>query len=127
MSNATASCFFETTFTNFFWNTLPIAVKRAEQSWTGRILSFFVNFFDYDSINARPSLKHIFGVDPIGRDIFSRILMGARISLTAGFVSVATWLLLESNSVNVTWSVGWKAWLAPGSGVKVAVNVTSWP
>ncbi len=47
------------------------------------------NFFDYDSINARPSLKHIFGVDPIGRDIFSRILMGARISLTAGFLSVA--------------------------------------
>jgi glutathione transport system permease protein len=47
------------------------------------------NFFDYDSINARPSSKHWFGVDPLGRDIFSRILMGARISLTAGFVSVA--------------------------------------
>ena len=47
------------------------------------------NFFDYDSLNARPSLKHLFGVDPLGRDIFSRILMGARISLTAGFVSVA--------------------------------------
>ena len=47
------------------------------------------NFFDYDSLNSRPSAKHWFGVDPIGRDIFSRILMGARISLTAGFVSVA--------------------------------------
>lgn len=47
------------------------------------------NFFDYDSLNALPSAKHWFGVDPIGRDIFSRILMGARISLTAGFVSVA--------------------------------------
>ena len=47
------------------------------------------NFFDYDSLNALPSLKHWFGVDPLGRDIFSRILMGARISLTAGFVSVA--------------------------------------
>lgn len=47
------------------------------------------NFFDYDKLNAAPSLQHWFGVDPLGRDIFSRILMGARISLTAGFVSVA--------------------------------------
>src|SRR2546421_5344939 len=47
------------------------------------------NFFDYDSLNALPSFKHWVGVDPLGRDIFSRILMGARISLTAGFVSVA--------------------------------------
>ena len=47
------------------------------------------NFFDYDQINARPSLMHWFGVDPLGRDIFSRIVWGARISLTAGFVSVA--------------------------------------
>ena len=47
------------------------------------------NFFDYDSLNALPSVKHWFGVDPLGRDIFSRILMGSRISLTAGFFSVA--------------------------------------
>ena len=47
------------------------------------------NFFDYDSLNAVPSLKHWFGVDSLGRDIFSRILVGSRISLTAGFVSVA--------------------------------------
>src|SRR4030095_3224220 len=47
------------------------------------------NFFDYDKLNARPSLAHWFGVDALGRDIFSRILMGARISLAAGFISVA--------------------------------------
>jgi glutathione transport system permease protein len=47
------------------------------------------NFFDYDRLNALPSLQHWFGVDPLGRDIFSRILMGARVSLAAGFVSVA--------------------------------------
>ena len=47
------------------------------------------NFFDYDALNAPPSAKHWFGVDALGRDIFSRILMGSRISLAAGFVSVA--------------------------------------
>jgi glutathione transport system permease protein len=47
------------------------------------------NFFDYDALNSPPSAKHWFGVDSLGRDIFSRILMGARISLAAGFISVA--------------------------------------
>ncbi|AMM24831.1 glutathione ABC transporter permease GsiD [Variovorax sp. PAMC 28711] len=46
------------------------------------------NFFDYDRLNQGPSAVHWFGVDPLGRDIFSRILMGARISLAAGFFSV---------------------------------------
>jgi glutathione transport system permease protein len=47
------------------------------------------NYFDYDALNAGPSLTHWLGVDSLGRDIFSRILMGSRISLVAGFVSVA--------------------------------------
>ena len=47
------------------------------------------NYFDYDRINQGPSWTHWLGVDPLGRDIFSRILMGARISLATGFLSVA--------------------------------------
>ncbi|MEX3915186.1 glutathione ABC transporter permease GsiD [Paraburkholderia sp. BR10872] len=47
------------------------------------------NYFDYDSLNAGPSAVHWFGVDALGRDIFSRILAGTRISLAAGFLSVA--------------------------------------
>jgi glutathione transport system permease protein len=47
------------------------------------------NFFDYDALNAGPSAAHWFGVDSLGRDIFSRILAGSRISLKAGFLSVA--------------------------------------
>ena len=46
------------------------------------------NFFDYDRINQGPSMAHWFGVDPLGRDILSRIVMGTRISLAAGFFSV---------------------------------------
>lgn len=47
------------------------------------------NYFDYERLNEGPSALHWLGVDPLGRDIFSRILMGARISLAAGFLSVA--------------------------------------
>lgn len=47
------------------------------------------NYFDYDKLNAVPSWQHWFGVDPLGRDILSRILSGARLSLAAGFLSVA--------------------------------------
>ncbi|WP_168794990.1 glutathione ABC transporter permease GsiD [Paraburkholderia aromaticivorans] len=47
------------------------------------------NFFDYDALNAGPSAAHWFGVDSLGRDIFSRLLAGSRISLEAGFLSVA--------------------------------------
>jgi glutathione transport system permease protein len=47
------------------------------------------NYFDYNALNAPPSAAHWFGVDALGRDIFSRILMGSQISLAAGFISVA--------------------------------------
>ena len=47
------------------------------------------NFFDYDALNSPPTATHWLGVDSLGRDIFSRILMGAQISLAAGFLSVA--------------------------------------
>jgi peptide/nickel transport system permease protein len=36
-----------------------------------------------------PSLHHIFGVDLLGRDVFTRILYGARYSLLIGVVSVS--------------------------------------
>lgn len=46
------------------------------------------NYFDYERLNDGPSFAHWFGVDALGRDIFSRILSGARISLAAGVFSV---------------------------------------
>jgi peptide/nickel transport system permease protein len=36
-----------------------------------------------------PSLKHLLGTDDLGRDILSRIIYGARISLAIGLISVA--------------------------------------
>ncbi len=46
------------------------------------------NYFDYDNLNNGPSLQHWFGVDSLGRDIFSRVLVGAQISLAAGVFAV---------------------------------------
>ncbi len=47
------------------------------------------NYFDYDRLNEGPSMMHWFGVDALGRDIFSRVLLGSRLSLVAGFFSVS--------------------------------------
>lgn len=43
---------------------------------------------DLTSVYAPPSFSHIMGTDDLGRDIFSRILYGGRISLTIAVVSV---------------------------------------
>lgn len=43
---------------------------------------------DYNNILAGPSALHWAGTDAYGRDIFSRILWGAQISLSVGFLSV---------------------------------------
>lgn len=41
-----------------------------------------------------PSLTHWFGTDDLGRDLFSRSLYGARISLTVGIVAVTIAILI---------------------------------
>lgn len=41
-----------------------------------------------------PSWRHLFGTDDLGRDIFSRAVYGARISLTVGIVAVTISILI---------------------------------
>jgi peptide/nickel transport system permease protein len=38
---------------------------------------------------ARPTRAHLLGTDNVGRDVLSRVMWGTRVSLLAGFVSVA--------------------------------------
>jgi len=42
-----------------------------------------------DEVLARPSVHHPLGTDNVGRDVLSRVIWGTRISLVAGFASVA--------------------------------------
>jgi len=46
------------------------------------------NYIDINSILLPPSLDHLMGTDGLGRDVLSRMLYGARISLFVGFVAV---------------------------------------
>lgn len=43
---------------------------------------------NYDVLFHAPNFTHLFGTDQFGRDIFSRVVYGARISLTVGFLAV---------------------------------------
>lgn len=46
------------------------------------------NTQDYNMILQEPSSEHLFGTDDLGRDIFSRVVYGAQISIKAALISV---------------------------------------
>jgi peptide/nickel transport system permease protein len=62
------------------------------------ILAPFVSPFDPYAMNGSsldaPSLTHLFGTDLLGRDIFSRVLYGAQISLFVGVGAVVLALVI---------------------------------
>jgi peptide/nickel transport system permease protein len=45
-------------------------------------------------LNAYPTAGHILGTDSLGRDLLSRLIWGARVSLPVGFASIALGVLL---------------------------------
>ena len=57
------------------------------------IFATWIAPFDPDAIDVKaillaPSWEHIMGTDGLGRDVWSRMLFGARISLLVGIVAV---------------------------------------
>ncbi|HIU27359.1 MAG TPA: ABC transporter permease subunit [Candidatus Fimisoma avicola] len=53
-----------------------------------QIAPYGINEYDYSSVLQGPSGEHWFGTDEFGRDIFSRVICGTRISLSIGFFTV---------------------------------------
>src|SRR5665213_2384008 len=46
------------------------------------------NFGNYSALNQAPSGSHLLGTDDLGRDLLSRLVFGARVSLIVGFLGV---------------------------------------
>lgn len=58
------------------------------------IAPYHYSYMDLINKNQGPSFQHWFGTDELGRDIFSRILYGARYSMSAGILAVAGQMVL---------------------------------
>ncbi|MGL4538232.1 ABC transporter permease subunit [Cetobacterium sp.] len=48
-----------------------------------------LNYADYENLLAEPSSKHWFGTDEYGRDLFSRVVAGTRLSLLVSLTAVS--------------------------------------
>ena len=63
--------------------------------------------YDPRHVLGSPSAQHLLGTDPLGRDVFSQIIGGARISIVVGLLSVAAGMVTGT-------AIGLVAGLAPG-------------
>jgi peptide/nickel transport system permease protein len=66
---------------------LVILVMGLAALFAETIAPFEPEVIDFAAMLTPPSLEHPFGTDSFGRDIFSRIIYGARTALTIGFLS----------------------------------------
>lgn len=55
-----------------------------------------VTDLDENALLAGPSAAHWFGTDLLGRDVFSRVIYGTRLSLSAGLIAVTLSLVIGS-------------------------------
>ena len=73
---------------------IVVALMLAVALLAPLIVSFGPNELNAWAVLEPPSLKHWFGTDDLGRDVFSRIIYGARISLLVGFVAAGIAVLI---------------------------------
>lgn len=75
--------------------------------------------------NAAPTTQHIFGTDKMGRDIYVRILYGARISLGVGIVAAIVNLILGTLYGGIAGYVGGKVDMVMMRFVDIIYSVPS--
>ena len=71
-----------------FWGLVIIAIVLALALLAPVLAPYDPDAIDVKSILLPPSTSHWMGTDGLGRDVFSRMLFGSRISLLVGFVAV---------------------------------------
>ena len=57
--------------------------------------------------NASPSWAHIMGTDEFGRDVFSRVVYGARTSLSVSATAIGISMSVGANGCRCCW---WRLW-----------------
>ena len=68
-----------------FWACVGWLILNLLDAILANVLPMKNPFFqDYAVVNASPSLHHLFGTDDLGRDIFSRVVFGSRVSIEVG-------------------------------------------
>lgn len=74
-----------------FGTVLVVVALGALAPWIVPFPEHGVGRYDPDpaKILQPPSWEHLFGTDALGRDVFSRVLFGARISVAVGFAVIA--------------------------------------
>lgn len=116
------------------------------------LTSYEYDSMDISAVLEAPSREHIFGTDEFGRDIFTRIVYGSRISLEVAFVAVVFSLVIGtvlgaiagyyggfadyviSSITDIAWSfpttllaIAFIATLGPGlQNVIIAIALSSW-
>jgi peptide/nickel transport system permease protein/oligopeptide transport system permease protein len=73
--------------TGLVWIIFIIAVTVSADLWVPRFFAEPTST-EFASLQA-PSAEHPFGTDRIGRDVFSRVVYGARVSLAVGILAVS--------------------------------------
>lgn len=72
------------------WILLTLVGAGFGAAWSG----WDPEAIDWEALEAAPDAAHWFGTDLIGRDLFARVMLGARVSLTAALIATTVSILI---------------------------------